>query len=127
MRLCRTKLGKGVECSVYPTDDPNVVYKLYNLATAREDAQFAYNEAVKAANLGLGPKVYRRGFHGYFTQRVELIEYKDIEENPVLAQRMGFLVDELREYHLSWQDIHCGNVGFIENELVRIDFGPASS
>lgn len=119
-------IGTGTECRVFDMRNGRVRKRYFD----GEAADIAYNNARKAAQHGLGPKVFYKIKSGYVTEKAQ-------RPGHVSRKKLNELCEKLNE--IFWpdfaQDIRgCSgamifkcNLGRIKGKLVAIDFGPISS
>lgn len=136
----RIFLSSGSECNVYNIGG-GVCYKRY---VTQQNAEIAYQNAVEAADAGIGPDVFKQGRWGYTTEIVDMyIHYCD-KYCGELAFECDSLCSEFIEYAVgrkiyyefvskandvfdgaTW-DLHNENIGEKNGKPVLIDFGFAS-
>ena len=113
-------IGSGAECEVFETDNPDVVFKLYNSRYTKQKVQQIINYNRDYAKRKLAPQVLsgiikQDGKYGYCAERVEP-QYKS---NPDLADKLG--IDERDRCELLY------NWGYTKDgTAVLLDFGPVT-
>ena len=127
--MLKNIIGHGMECEVYETENPNVVFKLYFIEQYGEQREYTFEDVQRIvdtnaffAEQGLAPEVLSGvieidGRCGYYVERVT-------PDESVSQNEIDMLVDAL--------DIHqspcilelLSNVGWTnDGRLVLFDFG----
>lgn len=122
MIATQKQIDYGFECNVFETDNPDVVFKLYNkLHYTKQQVQQIIDLNRDYAERGLAPQVYgsiietQDGYYGYYVKRVK----PSYKSNSDLADRLG--IDEPNECELPH------NWGYTKDgTAVLFDFGPAT-
>lgn len=136
----RTPIGCGSECKVYDIGN-GVCYKRYR---TKQNAKIAYQNAVKAADAGIAPDVFKQGKWGYTTEIVDTFEdmypCKHCEESIECSELCNEFIETVgRKKYYEMTDIadeifngnatidfHNDNIGLKGGKPVMIDFGVCS-
>jgi len=114
----------GVCCSFIDVGS-DMGFKLFR----HKNPQFEHEKQTIAYGAGLAPKpgpievfnIKGYWFVGFWTEIVEIAEDIDYDED-ILECEIDELRDKLYDAGLNPEDLHPGNVGYLDGDLVCIDF-----
>lgn len=125
MITTQKQISNGCECTVFETDNPDVVFKLYNrLHYTKQQVQqiIDLNQIYTKRNLApqvLSDIIEQDGEYGYYAERVKVMTNNEREACYCLADKLA--ISEPNQCEL------YGNCGWTKDrELVLFDFGPAT-
>lgn len=111
---------EGMDCEYY--EYGGMGYKLYKSAIK---AHLAYLNQKKCAELGIAPPCYQfrklsAKTSGYITEvAMPCWDYGIVDEQTTVYKEVEGILDR---HNITYEDIHEGNVGYYNNELVILDF-----